>query len=327
MGKKTITSSFIIGVFVLSGITLFIFAVIWFGKDEISEEAKYYATYFDTSVDGLTTGTAVKYQGIDCGSITDLSIAPDGKLIEVVMQINPELEVDEELRAQASMSGIAGGKYILLFFPKSKAVAGQYPKLSFPSKYPRIKSAPSEFSEITAGTQDIVNRLTKIEYIKISERLYTLLDTMVTVAESTNRLMANDDVYAALINLNQASAELTGILRKVDSLSIYSEMERTAYNLDLMSKNILALSEKLDNKVNEIEIQEFLAGIQAQVDTTAGTANAAIDNIGYQSLNVMYGLTEIIEEFKITNKELQRTLRAFNESPTHTLFSNPPKED
>ncbi len=327
MAKNKITSSFLIGLFVLVGITFFIGAVVWLGKDKISEEASYYVTYFDGSVNGLTVGTAVKYQGITCGSISELNIAPDGKLIEVVMLLNPGLKVTDNMRAQAAMSGIAGGKFVQLYYPKSKRILESYPNVNFKISYPRIKSAPTEFAEMTVTAQDIMSRLDKIEYIKITEKLYEMLDSMVVISGNLNRLVTNEHIYKTLEQLGTTSEKLTGIVRKIDSLEVYNELENTAYNLDKMSQNILAMSETINTKVEEIEIQDFLTGIEATVDTTAHTANEAINNISFQSVNVMYSLTEMIEELKTTNKDLQNTLRAFTESPTHTLFSKPPEED
>jgi ABC-type transporter Mla subunit MlaD len=327
MAKTKFTSSFMIGLFVLVGIGLFIGAVIWLGKDKISEEASYYVTYFEDSIDGLTIGTAVKYQGINCGSISELNIAHDGKLIEVVMLLNPELEVTENMRAQAAMSGIAGGKFVLLYYPKSQRILNAHPKLDFEIEYPRIKSAPSELADMAVAAQDIVSRLNQVEYIKITEKLYEMLDSMVVISGSLNKLVTNKNIYNTLDQLSMTSEELTGIVKKIDSLKVYKELENTAYNLDKMSQNILAISEKIDNKVEEIEIQDFLTGIESTVDTTAQTANAAINTINYQSVNVMYSLTEMIEELKTTNKDLQNTLRAFTEAPTHTLFSKPPEKD
>ena len=327
MAKNKITSSFLIGLFVLIGIATFVTAIIWLGKDKLSQEAKIYVTYFDGSVDGLTIGTAVKYQGIKCGSISELSIAPDGQLIEVVMLLNLDLTVNENLRAQAAMSGIAGGKFIQLLYPKAKNMLKRHPKITFAIEEEYIKSVPTELSEITVGAQDIIKELAQIEYIKTSEKLYDLLDTLLLTTNQTRQLVTNEDLHMTLSNLSESSAELTGLLRKVDSLQIYDKLEITASNLEKMSENILIISETLDNKIESIQVQEFLNSIDDQVATTTNSANKVINTLSYQSSNALYSLTETLEEFKKTNKELQRTLRAFTESPTHTLFSNPPDKD
>jgi len=49
-----------------------------------------YATYFDESVQGLQVDSAIKYRGVEIGKVQSIGVAPDYRLIEVIMKIDLE---------------------------------------------------------------------------------------------------------------------------------------------------------------------------------------------------------------------------------------------
>ena len=90
--KNKFTGAFLIGIFVLTGLVILIATVIWLGKTQFMEESKLYVTYFDGSVEGLEKGSPVKYLGVPVGTVDKIKVAPDGKLVEIVMQIESTLD-------------------------------------------------------------------------------------------------------------------------------------------------------------------------------------------------------------------------------------------
>ena len=78
-----------------------------------------YHTYLDESVSGLDVGSAVKFRGIQIGTIGAMNVAPDHRRIDVALDValaeNRELALDArapQLRAKLASSGITGVKYV-----------------------------------------------------------------------------------------------------------------------------------------------------------------------------------------------------------------------
>lgn len=68
---------FKIGAFVSTLFFLLVVAIFWLGKYGI-EDKKYdeYAVFFNESVSGLNTGSAIKYMGFQVGNVSEIKINP-----------------------------------------------------------------------------------------------------------------------------------------------------------------------------------------------------------------------------------------------------------
>jgi phospholipid/cholesterol/gamma-HCH transport system substrate-binding protein len=158
-------SPFLIGIFVLSAIVLSVSVIIWLGANQFLKERVFYVTYIDGSVEGIEKGSAVKYQGVPCGKIDDIKVAPDGRLVEIIMQIDDKIKINENLRVRTALAGLAGGKFLELHYPENPEMALLHPPLNFRKPYPVINSAPSSLAEISIAAQKVMNNLLVKDWI------------------------------------------------------------------------------------------------------------------------------------------------------------------
>ena len=82
------SSKFLIGLFVITGLMIGAIIIIWAGASDLFMKGSTYVSYFDESVQGLQNDSAVKYRGVEIGKVESIRVAPDYRLIEVVMKIN-----------------------------------------------------------------------------------------------------------------------------------------------------------------------------------------------------------------------------------------------
>ena len=60
-------TKFMVGIFVAGGFGIALVAFIWLGMSRFLETGRYYAVYFNESVQGLTVDSPVKYRGVAVG--------------------------------------------------------------------------------------------------------------------------------------------------------------------------------------------------------------------------------------------------------------------
>lgn len=285
---------FQVGVFVIVVTTIAIGTAIWLGASRFFEETKHFVTYFSESVQGLDPGAAVKYRGVPAGRIQDIRIAPDGDLIEVLMDVDVDvakvLKGDPTLRARLELSGITGLRYVEIERRSGDAL-NQAPTLTFKPPYEVIPSARSSFKAIQSALGDVYDKVMQLDLAGISsdaratlqtaklllqdKRIDASLDNFKNAAETTQRLAKNLENATAGIQLAPAVNNATMASREAKDLFANLNQAVSAKQLGETVDQLNRLS---------LSAQQFVIGLQ----TTLDRLNRAAGNL--------QGLTEELRE-------------------------------
>jgi ABC-type transporter Mla subunit MlaD len=186
---------FRIGVFVMLGIALIILGVILLSSGKLFKKTIIIETYFSESIQGLSDGSPVKYRGVEIGHIDHISfvhqiykqtkLQPNdvySRYVYVEMIITPELftngtkapladviarDVAQGLRVKLALQGLTGNAYLELNFtdPKTNIPLTIDWK---PNNY-YIPSTPSTLSRFSDNAQEILEKLKKVNFQKLSK--------------------------------------------------------------------------------------------------------------------------------------------------------------
>src|SRR4030066_31294 len=188
MARKT--SKFMIGLFVTIGASIGLIAVIWLGAFKYFEKGATYVTFFNESVQGLQADSAVKYRGVEVGRVEKIRVAPDSKLIEVIMKIDLRGELERDDVAQLKAAGITG----IVFVELSRKDPGEpdlSPKITFASTHPIISSKPSDIKQLLAGIDNVIQSLNKIDTQGISDQIKSTLKVLESVVASVDNVVGS----------------------------------------------------------------------------------------------------------------------------------------
>lgn len=315
--SRKINSSFLIGLFVVSGTLIIVAFLIWMGATQFLKEQTFYVTYFDGSIEGLEPGSAVKYLGVPCGRVQKVQVAPDGRLVEVIMNIDDKITLSDSLRVKAEMAGIAGGKFLQLFFPTDKQMLEMHPKLSFDPPYTLIKSAPSGIEEITLAARDVMNNIMKLKFAEISQGTIDFLN-------ASTRFFTDPELKLLVDDLAQSSARLKTILERADTSNIITNLSASSYKLNETIEELKNFSVKLNQELDNMKLPYYISKIYEKYDTTLVNTNRSISTLTYRMQTILFGLNETFEELRNTNRALQRSLRAITDNPSQIFLSEPP---
>ncbi|WP_310453048.1 MlaD family protein [Sulfuritalea sp.] len=90
-----------------------LFAV-WLGSSGRHDDV-IYRIHFPDSVSGLTAGDAVKFRGVDVGTVKAMGIDPENsRLVRVDVRLRKETPVKTDTRASLTLKGITGVVFIEL---------------------------------------------------------------------------------------------------------------------------------------------------------------------------------------------------------------------
>lgn len=265
-------NKFKLGIFFSVGVFFTIFLIIWLGGGFKEKSTITYVSYFSWSVQGLNEGSDVMYNGVSIGRVESIDIAPDGRLVEVVMKIRSEFLVDSTIVATMQVIGITGLQVINL--SADSTGLNHLKHFNFEIEYQIIPVQEGAMQSITTMITRITEITNEVDLKTMSEQLNELL-------KNTNRILSSDKIeriedsilsnsenldsllitYTRLgQNLNQLVLTLNTIAPElavsVDSLVV--EIQSLLEPLDLVSRKVNTLlidgSEMMNNLSTLLEI-------------------------------------------------------------------------
>ena len=305
-GKKS--KFMLLGLFITIGILIGVVFVIWLGAAKYFEKGAIYAAYFDESVQGLQADSSVKYRGVDVGRVLKIKVAPDDRLVEVLMKIQLKGSVGRDIVAQLKTAGITGIVFVELDRREaSEPVLGQ--KLSFSSDYPVIVSRPSEIKQIRTGLMDIYERIQALDFAGISDRFKG-------AARSIDLFLNNPKLSQAVQNLESISASLDRVMAKLDKIIASGQVD----NILLETREGIAESRRLISTLdNELRAMKL-----AEKSDKVGRLTDDFDSHGQR----IAGQAEaLLRSLRHNSEQLSRLLERLQNKPSDLLFSKPSPAD
>lgn len=290
------TSKFMVGLFVTMGAILAVVAIIFVGATKYFEKGNIYVTYFDESVQGLQKDSIVKYRGVEVGRVETIRVAPDNRLVAVVMKVNLKEDLPRTILAQLKVAGITGLVFVELDRRKPDE-PDQSPKIIFPSEYPVIPSRPSELQKILAGVNVIVDKFNQIDTQGISDRLKS------TAAE-IEIFFRGKKMESILAKIESTLANLQEITQKVDKTVATGKLDEVLIEARDALKGTRTLMTMVQKEIRDINLPEVIGqtrGIVTEVKTTS-------------------------ENLRQASETLESFLGRINERPPDLLFGKPPRK-
>jgi len=169
---------FLEGLFIIGLSIAAAFCAVWLGKTGRRDDVLY-RIHFSESVSGLTVGDAVKYQGVDVGSVRTMTLDPeDPRRVEVDVSLRKEAPVKTDTKATLRMKGITGVVFVELTGGKPEAAsllastpAGQVPEIpseksvlsaifdKLPKVIDKFSSAGDQAKNVLTDVQALTNKV------------------------------------------------------------------------------------------------------------------------------------------------------------------------
>lgn len=317
----SIRTKFAVGLFVVTGLAVAFFAIIWIGASHYFEKGDLYSAYFDESVQGLSKDSPVKYRGVTIGRVQNILVAPDTALIEIVIKIESGLKPDKNLVAQLKSVGITGIMFIELD-RKKKWEADLSPKISFPPRHTVIDTKPSEIKRFMDSLNLAISQINRMDLEGISLRSKSALDKLnVAITEIKIKQLASD-IKSSLGKWDRA---MESIDRAGDSFNLFSK------NTDKAVSNLNNTITKLDNVIadNREEIAGAIRNFNSAVNDAGKLikeGTVLVQKTDYNISAIQRQVSATMQSIEKTSESLNRSIDSISDQPSMLLFGTPPPE-
>jgi phospholipid/cholesterol/gamma-HCH transport system substrate-binding protein len=317
----SIKTKFSVGIFVMVGLIVAFITIIWLGMSHFFEQGHLYSAYFDDSVQGLAIDSPVKYRGVTIGRVADILVAPDAKLIEVILKIETDMKPDKNIVAQLKSVGITGIMFVELD-RKRRGEPDLSPALNFPPRYAVIDTKPSEIRNFIDNINDVVKQLQNMDLGGMSAKFKKTLDKIGYAVDEAKIGKLSSDIRASLERWDAAmdSIESAGNAFKTFSLNT----DRTVSNLD-------GAIAKIDRLV--ADSQNDIAGAIRNFNRTVDNAGNLIqkgailvEKTDYSLSSVQKQILATMQSIEKTSETLNRSIELISDQPSMLLYGNPPPE-
>jgi paraquat-inducible protein B len=214
-----------VGAFVLGGLALAVFGIVSLGGANLFADTVRYVLYFESSVNGLTVGSAVKLQGVEIGRVVEVNaltnIAKGEVVTEVVIEVNRSrfkrtgpvspterrtaYLIERGLRGRLELQSIVTGQ---LYVGLDLIPTSEVHLLGLASPYDELPTVPSLTAELEATVRSIFQRLKDAPLDELVVNLNTSL-------EGLSKILNSPDLAAAVAQLDDTVGEARGAMRQV----------------------------------------------------------------------------------------------------------------
>lgn len=303
MARKT--SKFAIGIFVTAGLILAVVAIVWLGASTYFQKGTLFVTYFDESVQGLLADSNVKYRGVNVGTVRAIRVAPDNKLIEVVMKILMEGGNEKNLTAKLRSAGLTGIVYVELDRSVKEDI-DLSPKLDFPAQHPVILSRPSDSKYILSMVDSIVSEMRKID-------IKSIFQEVKEIAGGINDYVNGPKMKNIVDNLESTTASLDRAVRQIDKLTAEGKLD------DVLKE---ARGTIADTRALIGKIREDFEGMK--LADSAGKANQIVATVDKSVREMTFDLKNTADNLQRASENLDILIDKLRDDPSDLLFSRPP---
>lgn len=306
------TNKFKLGIFVIAAIAVLIVAVFSMGLfDELQPKA-HMVTYVEESVQGLTTGSAVKYKGVPIGNVSGITIVVDSNEIRIDIEIDlskiqkrtknsitgtRELgleqfyeyllkDTEQGLACRIEPDGITGAKYVEInFFTDEKAPSSRR-RAVLRNGIIYMPSTPSMLANLRTNIFEILTSIASIDFKGISRQANDLL-------KRANRTLDHAQLDQLSRNANEVIKKLDLTISNVNEAMNQKQLARTMADIEDALKSIRQLSELISKSVDQANFPDTATDIR-QLSQSLRDSSESLQ-ISLQKANeTMDSLTDLV---------------------------------
>jgi len=319
-------SPFRIGLFAVICLALIGGSAVWLKAAFWFQNTKIYATYFSVSVKGLQEDAVVNYKGVPVGRVYNVDIAPDGRLVEVLMKLRADFRVDNTIAARLREQGLTGLRYLEID-TAPEDIEQLTPKITFPTKYPSIQSYPSELELLEAGLHNLYVKFISLDLEGLTgswKKTSGLFNNLLVQlgAESKN----GGDLKATIAALKNASQHSEALFARLSQAMPKERVDKGMQDLSASLASTREATARLKQQLDSLP-PGTLKRLSDQFGETLQSGGTAFSSLGTK-VNESANLLEMdLEQLGTLIEHLNSLVQNIKEQPNRLIFPGKQPEE
>ena len=325
-----------VGVLVLLGLIGAVSLVLFLTRNRVSE-GLVYETYFKETVQGLDTGSPVKFRGVTLGQVKTIGLvsalyAKDvpfektdqaSRWVYVRYVIDPSrigriqstaALVAQGLRVRLASQGLTGLSYMELDFVDPQRFPA--PTLPWKPDSDFIPSMPSTLTQVQDAAQAFLARMQSVDVAGLAASVQRVLDDV-------HQQFATGDVHTTLTEANALLTTVRGAVEQAHLPALAADLRAAAGSI----KGVAEGKPTLDLIASAALATDRLAAAAAKLPAVLASLDAAIRRANNSTGDVQADLAPALRDARAAAANLRETTEALRRYPAGTLFGGPPPRE
>lgn len=332
-----------LGAFVIIATTMIAGSFFVVGITKIFEPRFQAMTVLNTSVEGLSAGSPVKYMGVPVGRISRISMRDTDGFIDVYFSLFPSsidmvkkntsitpsdaqsitgIVEQKNLACLLNASGIMGGAYLELTISEGDGYAMPTLEVVPPPGVFYIKSRTSHVTNVIQNISQTLEQLKKVNYVQLAEKFKITLDC-------AEKILNNQDMTDMLSRFNRISKDIeysTGNLREAFT---QERVQKLIETVDYLENGTKALAkslppekiEKLANSLSQSleEIRTFFRNSENGRDKVVGDIGELKDRMVMTLTRLDRSLNAVAELISSVENDPNQFFTGKKDKPVFTV--------
>ena len=318
----------IIGAFVMGATFLAMGMVVFFGAGEFFKEKERFILYFDDSLKGLDAGAPVRFMGVKVGKVTRIDLIFDNQNLSFRTPVYIEIDtgrislkdygagiernlgamdadafreelIDRGLRAQLKIDSLLTGML--------------YVDIGFHPDKPYVFNGKSrDIMEIPTILSDIAEISKAIESIPVG----TLVESVISVVESMDRLIVSVEEKNTLGDINEAISEFKGLM-----IEVRKAVAPVATAIEGAAEETRKLAANSDEGVSKTldALQRTVASSQSMMERAETTLESLESGFGGESA-IAYRLNRMLGDVSEAARAMRMLAEYIERHPESLVF-------
>ena len=275
--------------------------VYWFSGPSKIGKQQFYQIVFSGSVSGLTQGSAVLFNGLKVGEVTQLQIdKQDPSKVEALIRIDGGAPVKTNTQARLETRGFTGVADVLLVggtpgAPELTAAPGE--------AYPQIRAERSDIQNLLGNAQQLSTKAAELllKLDRFLDQNAEPLSATIKNAETFSKALADNsqNISTAIRDVSDAAHSLKPAAARLEKFLASGEQTRKALDpqkLRQITADIAGASANL-NKFSASGLKEYQA-LAADGRKAVHTLDKTLQSIGRDPSQFIFGPTQTAPEYR-----------------------------
>ena len=300
-----------VGLFVLIGLVLVAVLLLEFSKGMTFFRPTYDIYLRTPTVSGLKTRASVLMSGVQVGTISDISLAPDGKSVTITLRIFRQFVIHKDARFMIEQSGFLGDEYVAILPTKNEQPPFENGGVAY-------AEAPFNIQEFTRSASGFITRLDETvkkldaalvdvsRYVLSPETLTNFAVSVANLREFSDHAVVTVDKLNGLVATNGpafglSSSNLVDFSEQMKQFAgaLNTLVATNSPQIETTVKNLATSSETLKSALQDLNDGKGLAGNLLKNEHLAAEVTQIANNLSITSSNLnRLGLWGILWQHK-----------------------------